>query len=130
MNCLVFKFCFGNDFCLTSQIPKIIFATVLITIALGFAFLVPSLIQRLNCYSNPASHYWSGENAPDGRYEVLFCGADYQTNMVWFPLCPSSGSKLHGDWLFASGVVFPLEDRWIVVVLEGNVIVEAEWGIR
>jgi len=111
---------------------KIVICSFIVVV---FCFVVSwwfSNSQSLNGCSVPPgeTHYWSGQNAPNGQYEVLFYSANYQTNIVYFPICPSSGSKLHGDWLFASGVVFPLEDRWIVVVLEGNVIVEAEWGIR
>lgn len=110
----------------------IAWCVICIVVAVGFLSLGIHPYSSLTCDSIPPNHYWSGQDAPDGEYEVHFSSVDieqridYESNIVDFPLCPTAPNELHGEWSFADGVVFPSEPGWIVVVLENNLIVEVK----
>jgi len=71
--------------------------------------------------------YWRGkgvaepwDSAPNGWYHVQ-AGWESENGQVQFPLCPSSGSRLHGFW----NCTVYLEDNFEGdVYVENNVIVE------
>ena len=107
-------------------------ALVIIAVCLIASVIYAVNLSSYNCDSIPPNHYWSGQNAPDGEYEVFWSYVDieqridYESHIVTFPLCPTSPCRLHGDWHFADGVVFPSKADDIVVVLENNVIIEVK----
>lgn len=70
---------------------------------------------------NPQYYY----EAPDGTYNVLLNHVDYENSIVFFVLCESSGSELHGDFKFKEGLIFP-PDYWgyLTLRLENNIVIE------
>jgi len=66
--------------------------------------------------------------APDGEYDILLSRVDYEESVVYFVLCPSSGSELHGDFKFKEGLVFPSDYwGWLTVKLENQIITEVRF---
>lgn len=95
----------------------------LICLGLGLA-IVKIAIQKQNfgCQqTGPDPQYWG--RAPDGVYLVLFYEAN--STPVFFPLCPSYGGQLHGEYEINPDLL-PFHG-WAYVTLKNNVIVEIEY---
>jgi len=94
-----------------------IWALLFIIFGLG----LPILNEVYLANEHDVGYYHS---APNGFYKVILSHIDSKDRIVSFPVCPSSGSKLHGEFGFEDGLVFPEGFYgWIIVALYDNVVV-------
>lgn len=67
--------------------------------------------------------------APNGEYEVLIWIGNNSLcppSKLCFPLCPSYGGELHGEFNVLEEL-FPFENGWALVTLENNIITEVNY---
>lgn len=128
-----------------SLVNVLIIGALVIGAVLLASWILVSVAPDVGCpMIGKTPQYWSF--APNGEYEVLFCvfvdeNRVFNSTTVFFPLCPSYGGQLHGEFNVSKDLVLPRElkyreyklfnetqrilEGWILVTLENNIIVRA-----
>lgn len=92
-----------------------IFVTIIIMLgSISYAVIVAQF------YEYPGQYWYS---APDGTYRVE--GGPIENGSVFFPMCPTAPTELHGSWQVASNVTTLDWMQSYHVTLRSNVIVDA-----
>lgn len=107
---------------MTSERLKALVAGIIVLLiggAVGVVIVNKAIEETRQYWHQSPTQTW--EHAPDGWYHVSG-GSATENGKVFFPMCESSGTQLHGVW---ESVIFLPEGFDGEVRLENEVIVEA-----